>query len=368
MSGRGVRRGVAPSLDETGARSPRLRIVHYLNQFFAGIGGEDRADTPPGSRPGAVGPGGALQEAFGRDAEIVGTVFCGDGLFADRPDATVPEVVALIERFAPDVVVAGPAFDAGRYGLACARVCAEVTARLSRPALTGMAPDNAAVDVHRPDVFIVPTARTALGMKDALAAMARLALRLGRGEPLGPAAVEGYLPRGRRLNTRSDASASARALAMLLARLRGEPYTTEVPPPRYDRVTPPPAVDAALVRLALVTECGLVPPGNPDRLEWVRASTWLKYSLAGKDDLARGEYEVAHGGYDAAFAVEDPDRLVPLDAVRELARRGEIGSVLDAYYVTCGNHGVLSEMARHAREIAADLRRQHVDSVLLVAT
>jgi betaine reductase len=356
------------ALGRSGARSPQLRIVHYLNQFFAGIGGEDRADTPPGSRPGAIGPGVALQQALGRDAEIVGTVFCGDGLFADRPDATGPEVVALIERFAPDVVVAGPAFDSGRYGLACARVCAEVASRLSTPALTGMAPDNAAVEVYRRDVLIVPTAPTALGMKDALAAMARLALTLGRGEPLGPAAVAGYLPRGRRMNVRSDASASARALAMLLARLRGEPFTTEVPLPRYDRVTPPPAIDPARMRLALVTECGLVPPGNPDRLEWVRASKWLAYSLAGKDDLARGEYEVAHGGYDAAFAVENPNRLVPLDAVRELARRGEIGSVLDAYYVTCGNHGVLSQMATHAREIAADLRRQHVDAVLLVAT
>jgi glycine reductase len=122
------------------------------------------------------------------------------------------------------------------------------------------------------------------------------------------------------------------------------------------------------MRLALVTECGLVPPGNPDRLEWVRASTWLRYSLHGAQDLARGDYEVAHGGYDAAFALEDPDRLVPVDALRELVRRGEIGDVLDAYYVTCGNHGVLARMATYAREIAADLRRQHVDSVLLVAT
>jgi glycine reductase len=346
-----------------------MRVVHYVNQFFAGVGGEDRAETPPGSRVGAVGPGRALQRALGDDAEIVGTVFCGDGLVADRPEATVPGIVALIAGFAPDVVVAGPAFDSGRYGLACARVCADVTARLAVPALAGMAPQNAAADLHRRDVLIVPTAATAIGMESALAAMARLALRLGRGDALGPAAAEGYLPRGRRMNTRVAASASERALTMLLARMDGEPFVTEVPLPRYDRVAPPlPVGDPSRMRLALVTECGLVPPGNPDRLEWVRASKWLKYSLAGKQGLAGGDYEVAHGGYDAAFAVEDPDRLVPVDAVRELARRGEIGDVLDAYYVTCGNHGVLGQMATHAREIAADLRRQHVDSVLLVAT
>ncbi len=346
-----------------------MRIVHYLNQFFAGIGGEERADTAPGARPGPVGPGRELQRLLGAEAEVAGTVFCGDGLVADRPDAVTPEIVALIDGFRPDVVLAGPAFDAGRYGLACARVCAAVGTRLGVPALAAMAPDNAAVEVHRREVLIVPTTATALGMPEALATMARLALRLGRGEALGPAALEGYLPRGRRMNAWAPASASERALGLLLDRLRRRPFVTEVPLPRYDRVPPPPPVaDPARMRLALVTECGLVPRGNPDRLEWVRARTWLRYGLDGVQDLRRGEYEVAHGGYDAAFAVDDPHRLVPVDAVRELWRRGEIGDVLDAYYVTCGNHGILGQMATHAREIAADLRRQHVDSVLLVAT
>jgi hypothetical protein len=127
----------------------------------------------------------------------------GDGLIADGPVDVVDTIVALVERFAPDVVVAGPAFGAGRYGLACARVCAAVTRHLGVPALAAMAPDNAAVEPHRREVLIVPTAATAIGMKDALAAMARLATRLGRGEALGPAAVEGYLPRGRRMNARA---------------------------------------------------------------------------------------------------------------------------------------------------------------------
>ncbi|MBI2217205.1 MAG: glycine/betaine/sarcosine/D-proline family reductase selenoprotein B [Candidatus Rokubacteria bacterium] len=346
-----------------------MRVVHYLNQFFAGIGGEDRADTPPTSRRGPVGPGLALRQALGADAEVVGTVICGDGLFADRSDDTVPEVVRLIEGFEPDVVVAGPAFNAGRYGLACGRVCQEVAARLGQPAVAAMYPENAAVEVFRGEVIIVPSSATAVGMKEAIHALARLALKLGRGGALGPAAEEGYLPRGPRMNTRGDRSASARALDMLLARRAGAPFTTEVPLPQYDRVVPPaPVTHLSRMRLAVVTECGLVPPGNPDRLEWVRASKWLKYSLEGKDDLGPGEYEVVHSGYDAAFALQDPDRLVPLDALRELVRRRELGSLLDAYYVTCGNHGVLSQMAQHAREIAADLRRQHVDTVLLVAT
>jgi len=344
-----------------------MRIVHYLNQFFGGIGGEDRADAPPTSRDGAVGPGVALQRMLGGDAMIVGTVIAGDGRFTDRPEETARDVIARIAAFAPDVVVAGPAFDAGRYGLACGRVCHDVIDQLGRPAITAMHRDNAAVALYRRDVVIVSTAATAIGMTDALTALARVTVKLGRGKALR-ADLDGYVPRGRRMNVRVHRSASARALDMVLARVAGRPFRTEVPLPAYDRVPPPAAVDVRRARVALVTESGLVPPGNPDRLEWVRASKWLRYSVAGKDDLSAGEYDVAHGGYDATFAREDPDRLVPVDAVRELVRRGEVGALLDAYYVTCGNHGILTQMAQHAREISADLRAQNVDAVLLVAT
>lgn len=345
-----------------------MRIVHYLNQFFAGMGGEDKADTPPQAMPGVIGPGRALQQALGSEAEIVGTVVCGDGLFADRMEQTAPEVLKLIGSFAPDVVVAGPAFNAGRYGLACGRVCADVTRHLGKPTVTGMFKENAAVELHR-ELLIVPTAATALGMKEVMPVIARLVLKLGKGEPLGSAATEGYFPRGRRINERVEGSASSRALELLLARLRRQSFTTELQLPKYEKVAPPAAVaDLSRTRLAIVTESGLVPLGNPGRLEWVRASKWFKYSIGGKKRLNPGEYEVIHSGYDAAHTLADPNRMVPVDAVRELVQRGEIGELLADYYVTCGNHGVLSQMAQHAREIAADLLAQGVGAALLVAT
>ncbi len=37
-----------------------MRVVHYLNQFFGGVGGEDQAGFPPQVIQGAVGPGRLL--------------------------------------------------------------------------------------------------------------------------------------------------------------------------------------------------------------------------------------------------------------------------------------------------------------------
>jgi len=60
----------------------KLRVVHYLNQFFGQIGAEDKADTGFTVKQGPVGPGLALQNELGDRAEVVATVICGDNYFA----------------------------------------------------------------------------------------------------------------------------------------------------------------------------------------------------------------------------------------------------------------------------------------------
>ena len=49
----------------------KYKVVHYINQFFAGIGGEEKADYTPELREGVVGPGMGLKAALGEDYEIV---------------------------------------------------------------------------------------------------------------------------------------------------------------------------------------------------------------------------------------------------------------------------------------------------------
>lgn len=346
-----------------------FRVVHYLNQFFAGLGGEEQADLPPCAAAGPRGPGQALQAALGERATVVGTVICGDSYAAERADQALAELLPLVAGFQPDVLVAGPAFGSGRYGLACGALCAAAQERLGLPSITAMHPDNPGVALYRRQVVIVPTSQHAAGMRDAVARLTPLVLRLGAGEPLGPAAVEGYLPRGIRQNVRSGRPAPERAVAMLLAKLAGQPFTTEVPLPTYERVPPPPPVaDLRQATLLVATEGGLVPRGNPDRLEWVRATKWLRYPIDAQAALAPGDYEISHGGYDASFATADPNCIVPLDALREAEAAGLFGRLHGEYFVTAGNHGVLSVMARHGREMAEAAKEAGADAVLLVAT
>src|SRR5581483_399295 len=146
-----------------GRRAVAVSVVHYLNQFFGGVGGEEHASHPIEVREGAVGPGRALQAALGDGATIAATVVGGDTYVADHRDDALAAVARVLGDLRPDVVVAGPAFDAGRYGVACGEVC-RLAASEGIPAVTAMYPENPAVALFRTEVPIVPTAATAVGM------------------------------------------------------------------------------------------------------------------------------------------------------------------------------------------------------------
>lgn len=81
----------------------KYKIVHYINQFFAGIGGEEKADYKPEVREEALGPGAALAQALGEDYEIVATVICGDNYFGENLDEATDTIIDMVKKYEPDV-------------------------------------------------------------------------------------------------------------------------------------------------------------------------------------------------------------------------------------------------------------------------
>lgn len=76
-----------------------IKVVQYINQFFAQIGGEEMAYVKPEVREGIVGPGAA--------------------------------------------------FNAGRYGVACGTISTAVKEELGIPSLTGMYVENKNIKKHK---------------------------------------------------------------------------------------------------------------------------------------------------------------------------------------------------------------------------
>src|ERR1700730_7640942 len=95
-----------------------MRVVHYLNQFFGGIGAEEQAGTPLEVREGAVGPGKLLEQLLGDGARVVMTLVCGDNFAVEHQEEMTGAALERIRATGADLFVAGPCFDAGRYGMA----------------------------------------------------------------------------------------------------------------------------------------------------------------------------------------------------------------------------------------------------------
>jgi glycine reductase len=347
----------------------KIRLIHYINQFFAGIGGEEKAGISPGVKKGAVGPGQLLQSLIADKGEVVATVYCGDNYINENWDVGIREIIRIISDFNPSVVLAGPAFSSGRHGLACGGICQAVQEKLGIPAVSGMHEENPAVDQYRSKVYIAATSETARGMKEAMSVMVKLAVKLALGEPLGPAAEEGYISRGLRRNEFAAKTGAERAVDMLIRKVKKEAFVTELPLPKYDVVpSAPPIKDLSKATIALVTEGGCVPKGNPDRIESGWATKWAKYNISGLSRLSDEGYECVHGGFDTTRINEDPNRLVPLDVLADMEKEGVIGKLYNHYYVTVGAMGSIQTMKRYGLEIAKELRAAHVDGVILTAT
>jgi len=347
----------------------KFRVVHYLNQFFGQVGGEDKASTPPFCKEGPVGPGMALQGTLGDKAEIVATVICGDSWFNENIDTAQEQVLKMIAEHKPDLVITGPAFNAGRYGVACGAVAEAVSQELKIPVISGMYPENPGVEMYRRFALIVETGDSAAAMRAAVPAMGKLAIKVLDGLELGSPQEEGYIPRGLRKNVFTQDRGSKRAVDMLVAKLGGKEYTTEYPMPQFDRVEPNPAIaDISKAKIALVTSGGIVPKGNPDRIESSSASKFGKYDIDGISDLTADSHATAHGGYDPVYANKDADRVLPVDVLRDLETEGKIGSLYRYFYSTVGNGTAVASAKKFATEIAQELKQDGVDAVILTST
>src|SRR3972149_5777036 len=352
------------------SRNREYRIVHYVNQFWGGGGGEEKANCDPSTIQGPQGPGRLLEKLFREekaDVEIVATVVCGDSHFADNLENVLRELIPLIRGYHPDLVVAGPAFNAGRSGMACGAIC-QALEPLAIPSLTAMYKETPGVDQDRKTVLIVESANTVTGMEDAVRIMVRLGIKRLRGEEIEFPKAEGCFEQGIRKNYFHEEPAYRRAIDMLLRKIHGEPFDTEYPIPFFDRVEPRPALgDLKGITIALVTSGGIVPKGNPDHIESSSASKYGKYSLEGLETLDAKTHQSAHGGYDNTYANEDPNRVLPIDEMRVLEK--ELGFKPHPwYYATVGNGTSVDNARKFAKEIAVEMIRDGVQAVILTST
>jgi betaine reductase len=346
-----------------------MRIVYYVNQFFGGLGGEEEAGAALDLREGAIGPGKLFEQLIGGGSRVVLTLVCGDNYAVENQEAVLELALAKIREANGDLFVAGPCFQAGRYGMAAGALCWAVLSKLGIPVITAMSDENPGADLYREKFYIIDSGVHAGRMREVLGKMALLAQKLVSKAEIDLPKVEGYLSRGLIRDQFVEQTAGQRLVDMVLAKVKGEPFESEMVPTSFAPVPMPPAVkDLSRAKLLLITDGGLVPKGNPDKIQGSAATRWGSYRIDGCDDLKGEDYEISHGGYDPQFVCQDPDRLVPLDAMRELEKEGVIGELHNEFLATSGLANPLSNTRRMGREMAEKIKKLGIDAVILTST
>lgn len=346
-----------------------MRVVHYLNQFFGGLGGEEKAAAQLESRAGAVGPGKLFEQLLGADAELVTTLICGDNYAVENQPSMIAAAVETVREAQADIFVAGPCFLAGRYGVAAGALCCAVQEKLGIPVITGMARENPGADLYHEPLYIIDSGDNTAKMREVLTKMAHLALKLMRQEVIGSPKEEGYIARGLIRDQFVEKNSGRRLVDMVLAKVQGKTFESEMLPTAFAPIPTPPGVkDLQRAKLMLITDGGLVPKGNPDKIQGSAATRWGSYKISDCADLKGEDYEISHGGYDPQFVKQDPDRLLPLDVMRELEREGVIGALHDEFLSTSGLANPLSNTRRMGREMAEKAKRLGIDAIILTST
>ena len=80
-----------------------IKVLHYLNQFFAGIGGEDKAGQEVLFLPHAVGIGTAIEASLKERGIEYATLVCGDNYFHEQEEKALQAMRAAIDPFQPDI-------------------------------------------------------------------------------------------------------------------------------------------------------------------------------------------------------------------------------------------------------------------------
>ena len=92
------------------------------------------------------------------------------------------------------------------------------------------------------------------------------------------------------------------------------------------------------------------------------------YDTHGVDALNAKDYEVSHQGYNNAFVLADPNRLVPVDALMKLKKEGKIGEVYQKFYSTAGVMTPMEMGKKFGEGIAKDMKENGVDAAILTST
>lgn len=89
-----------------------MKVIVILDQIQAGLGGDERSDTPLSGKKIAMGSADNVEKALKAvGGEIIGTFYCGPQYYQKNKAVVQRKFSKMAEKMEADVVIVGPTFD-----------------------------------------------------------------------------------------------------------------------------------------------------------------------------------------------------------------------------------------------------------------
>lgn len=158
-----------------------MKVLMIFDQTQAGLGGKESADLPLGGKMMAIGSCNMFERQLKEvGGKIVGTLYCGNGTFMNDPETVSKKFAAMAKKIQPDVVICGPCFNYGEYGIMAAKTALTINEHTDIPAFAMMSEEcDKAIADYKDKVHILKMPKKGgTGLNQALGNMVTFAKML----------------------------------------------------------------------------------------------------------------------------------------------------------------------------------------------
>ncbi len=162
-----------------------MKIVLFFDQVQAGLGGKERPDLPLGIEKGGMGAAHMLEPHFEKfGAEVVATLYCGDGYFHDDQELNAKKLTAMVKKIGPDAVICGPAYNYAGYAHMAAVTAKMIQDKTDIAVVAAMSDDNSdTISQYKDEISIVKMPKKGgIGLNQALENIVYVAKELSEGK------------------------------------------------------------------------------------------------------------------------------------------------------------------------------------------
>lgn len=165
---------------EYNIRTSDIRVLCITNHFFAGLD-TDKTDVEPYFTKDIPNITKGIDEYVNSkaNASVIGTLVVPDNTFENQyKDMIESLIMNVIQNEKPDIIICGPAFNAGKFAKNCCKICLLILEKFGLPAVTSIYPENEYYKKYKGLIYMIDGGNSAAKMKYDMPALCDYALHV----------------------------------------------------------------------------------------------------------------------------------------------------------------------------------------------